>query len=58
MLEVVRGLALELIVRVLRAREGSPELEKGLGVKAEALMGSVLRGLTWGNEKAWVASAR
>lgn len=40
--------ALGLIVRELRAREGSPELEKGLGVLAEALMGPVLRGLTWG----------
>lgn len=40
--------ALGLIVRGLRARERSPELEKGLGVQAEALMGAVLRGLAGG----------
>lgn len=32
-----------LIVREVRAGEGSPELEKGLGVPAEALKGAISR---------------
>lgn len=36
--------ALGLIVRELRAGEGSPELEKGLGVPTEALKGAISRG--------------
>ena len=35
--------ALGLIVREVRAGEGSPELEKGLGVLAEALKGAISR---------------
>ena len=34
-----------MIVRELRAGERSPELEKGLGVLAEALKGAISRGL-------------
>ena len=37
-----------LIVRELRAGEGSPELEKGLGVPTEALKGAISRGSSLG----------
>lgn len=50
--------ALGLVVRELRAGEGSPELEKGLGVQAEALNGAVSKGLAWGLWKGLEVRAR
>lgn len=50
--------ALELVVWELRAGGGSPELKKGLGVRAEALKGAVSRRVAWGMRKGMGVRAR